>query len=73
MKKESVKDVVMANFIDGKIQQGEDEVVLTKENLIDLPGEVFVEAFKIMNGVIDPKAEGQLTTPSTTAAQPQEN
>lgn len=63
---ESVKDTVISRFLDGKIKQDGEMIDITRDNLEELPGEVFVEAFKAMTGITDeetgaiyPKVEGQ--------------
>lgn len=54
---QSVKDVVSEHFLEGQIQQGSELITLTKENLDELPGEVFVTAFEEMIGQLSPKVE----------------
>lgn len=55
----TVKEVILEHFIEGKIQQGEDKVTITKDNLGELSGEVLHKAFEVIAGVVDPKVEGQ--------------
>ena len=69
----TVKDVVIERFLDGKIKQDGELIDITKENLTELPGEVFVEAFAAITGQLDPKLSGQLKMPSSTDIQPQTN
>jgi hypothetical protein len=69
----TVKDTVIDHFISGSIHQDGGNVDVTKDNIEELPGEVYVEAFKVMTGQLDPKDLGQLTSPSTTDNQPQTN
>jgi len=69
----TVKQVVSERFIEGEIQQDDGKIKITKENLDQLPGEVFVEAFGAMTGAADPKVEGLLKNQSLTTSQPLEN
>lgn len=55
----SIKEVVIDYFIDGEIQQGENKVAVTKDNLLELPGEVFTHGFNVIAGTVDPKDNGQ--------------
>lgn len=55
----SVKDTVLDRFVSGEIDQNGKMTELTRENLEELPGEVFVEAFNQMLGKIDPKPLAQ--------------
>lgn len=71
--KKTVKDIVIEHFIEGKISQDGVDVDITTENIIELPGEVYVECFKAMTGQVDPKLLGQLTSQSTTDSQPHQN
>lgn len=69
----TVKDAVVERFIEGEIKQDSGMVKITKENIQELPGEVFVEAFAAITGQLDPKLGGRLMTQSTTAVQPLQN
>src|SRR6185312_366010 len=71
--KKELKQVVIDNFIEGKIAQDKEIVDITKDNIKELPGEVFVEAFEQMMGKIDPKSQGLLSNQSSTTDQPQTN
>ena len=71
--KKTVKQVVIEHFMSGAIQQDSSKLDITKDNLQELPGEVFVEAFKVITGQLDPKDLGLLKTPSSTEPSPQEN
>lgn len=57
--KGTVKDNVIKYFVSGEIKQDSGMVEITKDNLLELPGEVFVEAFEQMTGTPDPKSKGQ--------------
>lgn len=59
----TVKETVKNRFIEGKIKQDSGMVDITKENLEELPGEVFVKAFESMTGVVD--TETGNTVPKT--------
>lgn len=52
----TVRDAVVERFIEGKIKQDGKLVDITKENLEELPGEAFVEAFERISGKTDPKS-----------------
>jgi hypothetical protein len=52
----TVKDVVLEHFIEGEIQQDGAKVSLTQDNLLELPGEVFVECFEHITGKLNPKS-----------------
>lgn len=69
-KDKTVRQVVVENFVEGKIQQGDQMVDITKENLLELPGDVFAEAFDRMVGKIDPKLAGKSESPSSTTPPP---
>jgi hypothetical protein len=57
--KGTVRENVISHFISGQIKQDSGMVDITKDNVEELPGEVFVEAFEQMTGSIDPKLSGQ--------------
>lgn len=46
----TVRDAIKDRFIEGKIQQEDKVVDITLDNLLDLPGEVFVKAFAYITG-----------------------
>ena len=71
--KKEVREVVIDNFIEGKIAQGSDMVDITKDNIRELSGEVFVEAFDRMMGVLNPKSPVLLMNQSSTEASPLQN
>lgn len=58
-KDKTVRDVVTEHFISGQIRQDSDLVDITKDNLSELPAEVFVYCFNKLIGQPDPKPEGQ--------------
>lgn len=58
-KKETVKDAVISHFISGEINQEGGLVKITRENIEELPGEVFVNAFGAITGQLDPKVPAQ--------------
>lgn len=62
--KGTVRDEVIGRFVDGEINQDGEMVKITKENFLELPGEVFVEAFAQMTGN-SPKTEGESMNIST--------
>lgn len=49
-----VRDVVAERFIEGEIPQDGKPVAITRDNLMDLPGEVFVEALSQITGRSSP-------------------
>lgn len=52
----TIKEEVVKRFVDGKINQDGKMIDITKENLFDLPGEVFIEGFAQISGKkLDPK------------------
>lgn len=53
---EFVRDTVLERFIEGEIPQDDETVAITKDNLLDLPGEAFVEAFARMTGRSSPNS-----------------
>lgn len=71
--KGTVKDEVVNRFIEGEVNQDDGVHKLTKENLEELPGEVFVKAFAAITSIPDPKDLGQSLTPSITEPQPPQN
>lgn len=62
----TVREEVMNRFESGQINQDGKMVDITKDNLTELPGEVFVKAFEVMTGNIDPKLQEPLTKLSST-------
>lgn len=48
--KDSVKDTVKKHFVSGRIHQEGGDVDITKENIEELPGEVFVKSFAAITG-----------------------
>jgi hypothetical protein len=58
----TVRDEVIARFIEGKINQDGKLEDITKENITDLPGEVFVEAWGIMTGTLPKVVEESMNT-----------
>lgn len=69
----TVRQAVTERVLGGEIQQDEGMIKITKDNIKDLPGEVFVQAFAAITGQLDPKLEGQLTTQSSTPPQAPQN
>lgn len=66
----TVKATVIDRLVGGEIKQDSGLVKITKDNIEELPGEVFVEAFGVMTGRLDPKQQGQLTNQSLTNVNP---
>lgn len=67
----TVKDEVKKRVLGGTLQQDGGDIEITKDNIEELPGEVFVKIFANMTGEeLDPKSEGLSTNPSTTDDQP---
>lgn len=55
--KGTVREETVKRFVEGEINQGGEMVKVTKENLTELPGEVFLRAFSELTGTsIDPKS-----------------
>jgi hypothetical protein len=73
IKDDTVKDLVIKHFLEGKIKQDSGLVDITKDNLEELPGEVFVEVFAAITGQLDPKSQGLSTMQSSMEQKPQEN
>lgn len=71
-KEATVKDTVIDRFVSGQVKQDSGMVDITKDNLQELPGEVFVECFAAMTGA-DPKSPGLSSSPSSTTPQPPSN
>lgn len=69
----TVRDEVIKRFLEGEIEQDEGIIKITKENIKDLPGEVFVEAFAAITGQLDPKSQGLLTRQSSMMPNGPEN
>lgn len=52
-----VKDTVLDRFVKGEFVEGDDEPQeIVKEDLMDFPSEVFLEAIAQLQGRVDPKA-----------------
>lgn len=51
-----IKEQVVSRFVEGMIPQDGENVVVTKDNITDLPPDVFIEAWQQMNGKISPKS-----------------
>jgi hypothetical protein len=60
MKNEKVYEVVEKHFIEGKIKQGDEFVDITKDNIKELSGDVFVKVFDVISGKLSPKLDEQL-------------
>ncbi len=60
MKDETVQQVVIDHFIEGKIKQGAEMVDITLDNIKELNSEALVEAFNIISGKLSPKSNEQL-------------
>lgn len=53
--KGTVQETIIDRFLEGKINQDGTMVDVTKDNIEELPGEVFVEAFNTIVGIENPK------------------
>lgn len=69
----TVKDAVIERVIGGEIKQDNETIKIDKNNITELPGEVFVEAFAAITGQLDPKVQGLSTTQSSMTDQPLKN
>lgn len=49
-----IKRLILDRFVSGSIPQGKETTEITKENIEDLPAEVFIEAMSVLSGKISP-------------------